>query len=250
MSGEEFAIRELLTNLIFNAVDAMPDGGTITLGTMMDGSSVRLSVSDTGTGMSEEVKRRCLEPFFTTKGAGGTGLGLAMVQGIVQRHNGTVDIESNLGHGTTFIIRFPIQRAGKTPIMPAQVSAVSRSLHVLVVDDEPLLCAITEAFLMDDGHTVETVNSGAAALERLKTGQFALVITDRAMPGMNGDQLAAAIHQSVPSLPVILMTGFGDIMHSANEMPPHINAILSKPLTQASLRTALAKAIQSQSSDR
>ena len=130
--------------------------------------------------------------------------------------------------------------------MPAQVSAVSRSLHVLVVDDEPLLCAITEAFLMDDGHTVETVNSGAAALERLKTGQFALVITDRAMPGMNGDQLAATIHQSVPGLPVILMTGFGDIMHSANEMPPHINAILSKPLTQASLRTALAKAIQSQ----
>ena len=243
VSGEEFAIRELLTNLIFNAVDAMPEGGTITLGTMMDGNSVRLSVRDTGTGMSEEVQRRCLEPFFTTKGTGGTGLGLAMVQGIVQRHNGTVDIESKLGHGTTFIIRLPIQHAGKAPTAPAQVSAVSQSLHVLVVDVEPLLCAITEAFLMDDGHTVETVNRGAAALERLKTGQFAVVITDRAMPEMNGDQLAVAIHQSVPGLPVILMTGFGDIMHSANEMPPHINTILSKPLTQASLRAALTKVL-------
>ena len=243
VSGEEFAIRELLTNLIFNAVDAMPEGGTITLGTMMDGNSVRLSVRDTGTGMSEEVQRRCLEPFFTTKGTGGTGLGLAMVQGIVQRHNGTVDIESKLGHGTTFIIRLPIQHAGKAPTAPAQVSAVSQSLHVLVVDDEPLLCAITEAFLMDDGHTVETVNRGAAALARLKTGQFAVVITDRAMPEMNGDQLAVAIHQSVPGLPVILMTGFGDIMHSANEMPPHISTILSKPLTQASLRAALTKVL-------
>jgi len=243
VSVEEFAIRELLTNLIFNAVDALPEGGTITLKTMLDGQSVRLSVSDTGTGMSEEVQRRCLEPFFTTKGVGGTGLGLAMVQGIVQRHNGTVDIESKLGHGTTFIIRLPIQRAGKAPPPPAQVSAVSQLLHVLVVDDDPLLCAITEAFLMDDGHTVETVNRGAAALERLKTDQFAVVITDRAMPEMNGDQLAVAIHQSIPGLPVILMTGFGDIMYSANEIPPHISTILSKPLTQASLRAALTKVL-------
>jgi len=240
ITGEESAIRELLTNLIFNAVDALPAGGTITLGTMLDGQWVRLSVSDTGTGMTEEVRRRCLEPFFTTKGAEGTGLGLAMVQGIVQRHNGTLDIESQVGQGTTFIIRFSLQHGTPSPV-PLKVPALPQSLHVLVVDDEPLLRTVAEAWLVEDGHTVETAESGAAALARPTTGKFDLVITDKAMPNMNGEQLAAAIYKGETIAPVILMTGFGDLMKVAGELPPHISAILSKPITQESLREALAK---------
>ena len=244
VSGEEFAIRELLTNLIFNAVDAMPEGGTITLGTMLDGRAVRLSVSDTGTGMTEETRRRCLEPFYTTKGTTGTGLGLAMVQGIVQRHNGTVDVESQFGHGTTFIIRLPLQKGTQPPsVPPLEVPALTRSRHVLVVDDEPLLRAIAETYLTEDGHKVETAPTGAVALAQLKTSKFDLVITDKAMPEMNGEQLAAAIHQIVPGLPVIMMTGFGDLMKVTGEMPPYISEILSKPLTQASLRAAMAKVV-------
>jgi len=240
--GEEFAIRELLTNLIFNAVDALTEGGTITLETMLDGQSVRLSVSDTGAGMTEEVRQRCLEPFFTTKGTGGSGLGLAMVQGIVQRHNGTVEIESKLGHGTTVIIRLPLQR-GESPLaVPPPAVAVPRTLQVLVVDDELQLRAIAEAWLTADGHTVATAATGAAALARLKGGKFDVVITDQAMPEMNGAQLAAAISRSVPGLPVILMTGFGDMLNAVGKMPPHIRAILCKPITQASIREALAKA--------
>ena len=244
ITGEESAIRELLTNLIFNAVDALPAGGKITLGTMLDGQWVRLSVSDTGTGMTEEVRRRCLEPFFTTKGTEGSGLGLAMVQGIVQRHNGTLDIESQVGQGTTFIIRLPLQH-GAPPPVPLKVSALSRSLHVLVVDDEPLVRAVAEAWLIEDKHTVETAENGAAALRRLKHGQFDLVITDKAMPEMNGEQLAAAIYEGETIVPVILMTGFGDLMKAAGELPPHISAILSKPITQVSLRAALAKVFPS-----
>ena len=240
ITGEESAIRELLTNLIFNAVDALPAGGTITLGTMLDGQWVRLSVSDTGTGMTEEVRQHCLEPFFTTKGAEGTGLGLAMVQGIVQRHNGTLEIESQVGQGTTFIIRFSLQH-GTPPPVPLKVPALSRTLHVLVVDDEPLLRTVAEAWLVEDGHTVATAENGAAALARLTTGKFDLVITDKAMPNMNGEQLAAAIYKGETIAPVILMTGFGDLMKATGELPPHISAILSKPITQESLREALAK---------
>ena len=246
IAGEEYAIRELLTNLIFNAVEALPAGGTITMGTMVDGQSVRLSVSDTGTGMTAEVQQRCLEPFFTTKGVTGMGLGLAMVQGIVQRHGGTVAIDSAPGQGTTFVIRLPIQPTEQKPAVPLNAPAGLRSLRVLVVDDELQLRAVTEAWLADDGHTVETVASGVAALARLKTGQFDVVITDKAMPAMTGEQLAASIARDFPGLPVILMTGFGDMMIAAGEMPPHFCAILCKPITQASMRAALAKAVPAQ----
>ena len=240
IAGEEFAIRELLTNLIFNAVDALPTGGTITLGTAVDGEFVRLWVSDTGTGMTEEVRQRCFEPFFTTKQDKGTGLGLSMVHGIVQRHGGTVEVASQLGQGTTFTIRLPVKLPKPGGVLVTEC-ALERKLRVLVVDNEPLVREIVDALLTDAGHAVAPAESGAAALLRLKAGSFDLVITDQAMPNMNGEQLAAAIHARDPGLPVILMTGFGDLMKVAGEMPPHIRAILSKPITEESLRAALAK---------
>ena len=239
VAGEEFAIREVLTNLIFNAVDALPEGGTITLGAQLEDEFVQLWVRDTGSGMTKEVRRRCLEPFFTTKRPLGTGLGLSMVQGIVQRHGGTVEIESEVGQGTTVMIRLPIQTEESLPAIPSSAATVSRSLRVLVVDDEPLLCAVAEAWLLADHHKVVTAENGAEALAQLAAGLFDLVITDKAMPEMNGEQLAAAISKAIPNLPVILMTGFGDLMKATGEKPPHIRTILSKPLTQTSLRAAL-----------
>ena len=240
IAGEEFSIREVLTNLIFNAVDALPTGGTITLGTAVDGEFVRVWVSDTGTGMTEEVRQRCFEPFFTTKDDKGTGLGLAMVHGIVQRHGGTVEVESQLGQGTTFTIRLPL-KLSKLGAAGISESVRGKRLRVLVVDNEPMLREIVDALLTDDGHSVVTAESGGAALQRIQTVPFDLVITDKAMPNMNGEQLAVAIHAVVPDLPVILMSGFGDLMKVAGEMPPHISAILSKPITEESLRAALAK---------
>jgi CheY-like chemotaxis protein len=231
-------LREALTNLIFNAVDAMPAGGMLTFRTCMEGDDrMLLQVSDTGAGMSEEVRQRCLEPFFTTKGDSGTGLGLAMVYGIVQRHGGTVSIESALGIGTTFNLHFPIKTAEWKSTEPAQTN-LECPLRVLIAGDHPVLCEITAHHLTRDWHTVEIAGNGREAFEKFKAGDFDLVITDQAMPEMNGDHLASAIKGFKPSSRVIMLTGFGS---NTGECPETIDLILNKPVSLTALRQAIGK---------
>jgi len=241
--GDESALREVLTNLIFNAVDAMPAGGVIKVRTRRDGNFAILEVADTGTGMTEEVRKRCLEPFFTTKGERGTGLGLSMVFGIVQRHGGTVDIESELGKGTTFILRQPLQGAHATAnaIVP-DAAAMSRNLGILVVDDEPQVRDFLSAALVGDGHRVEVAGDGVDGLRRFREGIFDLVVTDKAMPGMSGDQMASAMKLMKPGTPVILLTGFGQFLDKTDL--PGIDVLLSKPVGIQSLREALTTALR------
>jgi CheY-like chemotaxis protein/anti-sigma regulatory factor (Ser/Thr protein kinase) len=241
--GEEPALRELLTNLIFNAVDAMPSGGKISFSTAAEGGVVVLRVKDTGTGMTEEVRRRCLEPFYTTKGEQGTGLGLSMVHGIVQRHEGALEIESEPGRGSVFSIRLPVQPAGEVETPEDEVPAWPEPLRILAVDDEPLHCALLEAHLSGDGHFVETASDATTAVEIFETKPFDLVITDQAMPGMSGEHLAAVLRSMLPSQRIVLVTGFGDLMMVSGEPSRHINLILSKPFTQRSLRAAVAAAM-------
>jgi len=236
--GDASAIRELLTNLIFNAVDAMATGGTLTLSTGVTGEAVYLAVRDTGAGMSEEVQQRCFDPFFTTKEEHGTGLGLAMVHGIVQRHGGEISLQSAPGRGTTITVTFPI-REMKAPEVAAMNSPL-KALRVLVVDDNAAQCEIVKEWLTDAGHTVTVAESGTAALPVLKAGKFDLLITDH-MPGMSGEQLALAVQQSQPALRIILMTGFGDIMAASGVKPQHIDALLNKPTTHELLEAALAE---------
>lgn len=251
--GSESELRELLTNLIFNAVDAMPEGGTIRVRTSLRETApgedpraapaapdVLLEVSDTGTGMTEEVRRRCLEPFFSTKGERGTGLGLAMVYGIVKRHRGTMDIESAVGKGTTFIVRLPADTSQELEAQPRTHAAV-RPLHVLVVDDEPIARDVMSEYLTGDGHTVETAVNGRDGLEKFRGGRFDMVITDRAMPEVGGDQVAAAVKEASPATPVILLTGFGDLMNAAGEKPDGVDLVAKKPIRLAALREILAK---------
>jgi CheY-like chemotaxis protein len=240
--GNAPEIREALINLILNAVDAMPDGGTITLQTYVDVGHIALVVSDTGNGMTEEVRRRCLEPFFTTKGAHGTGMGLAMVYGIVQRHRGTLDIQSAVGQGTSFLIRLPVHSESFNVMnTKMKTQGPPHKLHVLVVDDEPIVQQLLIEYLSCDGHTVETAANGHEGLEKFRAGAFDLVLTDRAMPQMNGDQLAVAVKGLAPEKPVILLTGFADIMAATNERPKGVDLVLGKPLTIMELRQALAK---------
>ena len=242
ISGNAAELREALTNLIFNAVDAMPNGGTITIRTFVakirdEGlgirdekdssliphpSSVILSVSDTGIGMNEEVRQRCLEPFFTTKGESGTGLGLAMVYGIVHRHEGRLDIQSEEGKGTTFILYLPVDVARDREDSEEKAQPERRALHILVVDDEPLMRELVTRYLTGDHHLVETAANGREGLEKFHANHYDLVITDRAMPEVTGEQLAAAIKEKTPDKPVILMTGFGDMMKAMHEKPPSI----------------------------
>jgi nitrogen fixation negative regulator NifL len=244
VAGSEADLREAFTNLIFNAVDAMPQGGTITMRTRSASSRVIMEVADTGTGMTEEVRQRCLEPFFTTKGDRGTGLGLSMVYGILQRHLGSVEIETALGKGTTFRLSLPA--AQETPPTAKRDSAPAsiRPLRVLLVDDEDIVRQILREYLIGDEHVVETAANGREALDKLPKAAFDVVILDRAMPGLSGDQVAVAIKELQPELPVILLTGFGNMMQAAGETPPGIDLVLGKPVTIAGLRSALAQVVK------
>ncbi len=237
--GNETELREVMINLILNAVDAMPNGGTMILRTRSAGKQAAFEVGDSGTGMTEEVRQRCLEPFFTTKGKRGTGLGLSTVYGIINRHKGTIEIESEVGKGTTFIILLPVRGMRKAKDLNGSGVALSRPLRVLIVDDEPVGRQLLTEYLVGDGHTVETATNGREGLEKFRAGKFDLVVTDRAMPAVSGDQLAAAIKAIAPR-PVILLTGFGEEIKASGEKPAGVDLILSKPVTLSALREAVA----------
>jgi PAS domain S-box-containing protein len=240
--GEAAAIREMLTNLIFNAVDAMPEGGTITMRARVDGDHVLLTVTDTGVGMSEEVRRRCLEPFFSTKDQQGTGLGLSLVHATVQRHRGTLTVDSQPGRGTTFTVRLPIHDQAPAAPVVEPVEA-SRRLRILVVEDDPLVRMTLTEQLSSRGHTVQSASNGLEGLDTFMSGRFELVITDRAMPEMGGDQLATTIKQLAPNKPIIMLTGFGDLMNVKGERPATVDAVVSKPVTLDSLAEAIRQVI-------
>jgi signal transduction histidine kinase len=242
VAGEESALREVLTNLIFNAVDAMPEGGRIALETAIEGDDAVIRVRDTGTGMSESVRQRCLEPFFSTKGELGTGLGLSMVYGIVERHRGKLEIESAAGQGTTFIIRLPLAENSTASVPTIAGEARSKSvLKVLIVDDEPSVLEVVSAYLRCDGHAVATAASGREALEKFRRNRFDLVVLDRVMPEMSGDQTACFIKQLKQDVPVIMLTGFGALIEVTGSQPRAVDVVLSKPVTIEALRQTIGK---------
>ncbi len=259
-------LRDALVNLVINAADAMPAGGTITLraytepeieeaptpGTRVtpvrgrgeqEGTDwVVVEVVDNGAGMTDEVRRRCLAPCFTTKGDLGTGLGLSIVHGTLRRQGGTLEIETLVGQGTTMRLRLPAQRVAQAvPAVPAPRPAARRALRVLVVDDEPMMRQVVARFLALDEHVVEVAGSGREALARLQTATpFDLVITDRAMPEMGGDELATMVKVLTPSTPVMMLTGFADLMEAADQRPSGVDLVIGKPTTLARLRGAIA----------
>lgn len=235
-------LREVLTNLVFNAVDAMPRGGRILLKTHEEGGFVRLEVTDSGTGMTEETRCRCLEPFYTTKGEKGSGLGLAVSYGIIHRHGGKVAIESKLNRGTTFRIELPICRE-ETAEIQVGPQKLDRALRVLVVDDQEGVREIIEAYLAEDHHIVDTAGSAMEAMTKFKNGRYDVVITDRAMPVINGDELAAAIKRINPSEPVIMLTGFADMMEEEGKKLENVDALLGKPTRLQDLRRAILEVL-------
>ena len=239
IAGNPAELREVLANLIFNAVDALPKGGTIRLRTRVEEDNAVLVVSDNGVGMDEHTSQRCLEPFFSTKGEGGTGLGLSVVHGIVTRHGGTMEIESAPGCGTSFTLSFPATELGVAFQPPAEAPALERSLRILVVDDQPIICELIAELLRSDGHIVDTEGGGGAALERCRKHDYDLVVTDLAMPGMNGEQLADVMKQLRSTTPVILLTGFGDLFDIADDCTPSIDLVVTKPATLSDLRQAI-----------
>jgi PAS domain S-box-containing protein len=255
--GLESEIREALINLIFNAVDAMPDGGRITVVTRRDrqppadgavgSSTVAIEVTDTGVGMDPETRRRCLEPFFTTKGERGTGLGLAMVYGMVQRHSADIEVESSPGHGTTVRLVFQVPLIeGGAATMPLDLPPRPARLRILVVDDDPLLLKSLRDVLERDGHVVSAASGGQAGIDLFRASHrdgrpFATVITDLGMPHVDGRQVASAIKTTDPATPVILLTGWGQRLVDDADVPLHVNRVLNKPPKLPELRRALAE---------
>jgi len=237
--GNEHELREALTNLIFNAIDAISKRGTITIRTETRDRCVVVMVCDDGVGMSDEVKAHCLEPFFTTKGAEGSGLGLGSVYGIIRRHEGEIDVQSEAGRGTTVTISLPMEKQAP-PEAPKPMPSANEALRILVVEDEPLVREVLNVYLSEDRHEIVAAKDGREGIEKFKAeGPFALVLTDRAMPEMNGDALAREIKKAHPGQPVILLTGYGDLMAGSGELPEGVDIVVSKPFTLAILRNAI-----------
>jgi signal transduction histidine kinase/ActR/RegA family two-component response regulator len=257
ITGAEHEIRDALTNLIFNAVDAMPNGGTLTISTRTVASTgmnvsntaatVHLEVSDTGVGMDEETQRRCLEPFYTTKGERGTGLGLAMVYGMVQRHSAEIEIDSAPNKGTTLRLIFPVA-ASETTLRDQQVKQALpiQPLRILIVDDDPLIIESLRNTLQNDGHRVTAADGGQMGIDAFLAANnhnepFAVVITDLGMPYIDGRKVAAAVKVASPATPVVLLTGWGQRLISDNEIPAHVDRVLNKPPRLRDLRAVLAE---------
>jgi signal transduction histidine kinase/PAS domain-containing protein/ActR/RegA family two-component response regulator len=246
VQGIENEIREALINLVFNAVDAMPDGGRLVIRTAPGApGQACVEVTDCGSGMDEETRRRCLEPFFTTKGEQGTGLGLAMVYGVMQRHGGAIDIDSAPDTGTTVRLTFAV---AETTAMQsaAPEDAVPRGLRILLVDDDPILLRSLREILELDGHRVVAADSGQGGINAFRVsmephGQpFSVVITDLGMPHVDGRAVAAAVKRASPATPVILLTGWGERLLAEGHTIPHMDRVLSKPPRLRELRRALA----------
>jgi len=240
INGSAAELCELFTHLILNAVDAMPQGGRITIQTRKVAGQVEVIFADSGIGMTSEVRRRCTDPFFTTKGGRSSGVGLAVVSATIERHGGKLGIETAPGRGARFSFGFPAAVAA-TPEAREPATPSPRPLRILAVDDHPVQTELLAHALSSEWHIVETANNGRDAIERFDSEYFDLVITDQAMPGMSGDQLAAAIKAREPGTPVIMLTGLGRISEEGEDVSEFVDLLIAKPASLKDLRAAISK---------
>jgi diguanylate cyclase (GGDEF)-like protein/PAS domain S-box-containing protein len=240
--GWPISLREAITNLVFNAVDALPAGGTIRLSARGTDEEVVLELADSGLGMSAEVQTRIFEPFFTTKGERGTGLGLAQVFGVVEQHHGEIRVDSSLGCGTTFRLTFAAAATERmTDSAPPVPAARAQALRVLAVDDEPAMGRMIARVLRPGGHQLVTATSGEEALERLESAAFDVMISDVGMgPGMNGWELVERVRRSWPLVRVVLATGWGAAIDPAEARAKGVDGVIAKPYRPAELERLLA----------
>lgn len=248
--GDDSELREVLVNMVFNAIDAMPEGGTLSLTTRTAGDSVIITVIDTGVGMYPEVRSKIFDPFFTTKGKAGLGLGLAVSFGIIRRHGGNIEVESQYGKGTEFRITLPVARMEeKSASQVEQVESVETvvpsvshdalSVHamdrprtrMLVVDDEDFVRELLGEILEGEHCDVYLAAGGSEALAAFSETEFDGVFTDVGMPGMSGWELAREIRQLNASVPIAVITGWGEAVGSHEQREAGVNWVVAKPFT-------------------
>ncbi|HJM42776.1 MAG: ATP-binding protein [Nitrospinota bacterium] len=239
--GEGSELREILINLVHNALDAMPDGGRIAFATENAADEVIVSVTDSGIGMGPETRERALEPFFTTKGERGTGLGLSMVYGIVGRYGGQMEIESAPGKGTAVRLTLPAaDEQARDLSTPRLITSASR--RILIIEDEEEVTELVAEILQGGGHTAEFATDPRDGLDRFKNGTFDIVITDLSMPEMPGWLVAEEIRRLNPSVPLILLTGWGGQLDPERLKANHIDSVLSKPINRADILNSVERA--------
>ncbi len=245
VSGSASELREMLTNMIFNAIEAMSEGGRIEIRTFEKKRKVYIAISDTGIGISEEVKKKIFEPFFTTKPFTNTGLGLSMSYGIVKRFGGEIEVESKPGRGTTFTIVLPTGGEGKEEVIPpAAVSRVEKA-HILVIEDEDFVRSVLSRTLAQASHRVTLAEDGEEGVRLFKEGKFDMVLTDLGMPGMSGWEVCRAIKTTSPHTPVGMITGWGAELGRSKMEEYGLDFYISKPFDLNQILNAVTQALES-----
>ena len=236
-------LREVFMNMLMNGLDAMSEGGQFVFRVSGDTDTVTITASDTGCGMSEDTRRKVLEPFFTTKGVRGTGLGLSVSWGIVKRHGGTIEIESEVGVGSTFVVRLPVSKVEAAAPAREQAPAIARAAHVLVIDDEHEVRSVLRDVLISVGHTVVEAASGEEGLACCEREPVDLILADLSMPGMSGWDVAAACRQRFPHVPLGFVTGWGDRLDPEDVSRSGVRFVLSKPFAPVDLQSLVASVV-------
>ena len=227
--GNASELREVITNMIFNAIEAMPEGGKIEIRTFQKEENVYIRISDTGIGMTEEVRKKVFEPFFTTKPFSNTGLGLSMSYGIIKRFGGEIEVESKIGHGTTFTIILPIGLEGKEEGTISSFIKKGREARILVIDDEETVRGVLSQILSQGKHRVTVAENGEDGIRLFKEEEFDIVLTDLGMPGMSGWEVGRAIKKMSPHTPVGMITGWEAEVDQAKIKENGIDFVIPKP---------------------
>jgi|GEM_PF-1022290 len=241
VEGNSAELNEALVNILFNAMDAMPEGGKITVKTDSKNNWVLLSVSDTGMGITDETKNKIFDPFFTTKGREGLGMGLSVTYGIVRRHGGSIRVESTLGKGTTFHIRLPVARGAEKRQLPTKPVPYVEEATILLVDDDPQVSEVLGLMLQQLGHQVSGFTSAKEALDAFEKGEFKLVITDLGMPDISGRDVAKAVKEMKPETPVLLITGWGVQLDPAELKMEGVDGVIAKPFSKEVILAKLSE---------
>jgi PAS domain S-box-containing protein len=227
--GSTSELREVITNMIFNAIEAMPEGGKIEIRTFQRKSNVFIQISDSGIGMTEEVKKKAFEPFFTTKPFSNTGLGLSMSYGVIKRFGGEIEVESKVGHGATFTIILPIGLEGKEEVDVSPIIKKGREARILVIDDEETVRSVLSRILSQVNHQVTVAENGEEGIRLFREKDFDLVLTDLGMPGMSGWEVCRAIKKMSSHIPVGMITGWGIEVDQAKIEENGIDFVIPKP---------------------
>jgi CheY-like chemotaxis protein len=243
VAGRPEELREVLANLITNAVDAMPDGGRCTVTIAAEGEWAVVSVRDTGIGMEEDMRRRVFEPFFTSKGPRGTGLGLAVSWGIVTRHGGAIEVHSVPGKGTTFVVRLPVPVALPDPVTGVTMPPPMRAARVLIIEDEPEVQAVLADILRDAGYLVSVAEDGSNGLARCEQESIDIVLSDISMPGLSGWDVAARVRERFPLTPIGFVTGWGDQLDPGRLTRTGVSFVIAKPFQTLDVLRHVARAL-------